>query len=95
MTEIIWNENLDIEHLKRRKKSIRSYRKHDGYKAFQAWAYFLQDMGMEISEIHEHLVEVHKLCTPLIYGSEWGIMTPNKDNARYYQMDAAMADLYD
>ena len=97
MTEIIWtDEKPDIQDLKKNKKSIRSLRLHDGYEMFQSFALFLQEeLEMEVDEILEHLLSVHNLCTPLIYGHYYGLGSPNQNDSRRYQMMAAVRDMYD
>ena len=95
MTRTIWKDDLDIDRLKRNKKSLRGYRKHEGYKIFKEWAQFLQSIGMEVAEIEEHLLNVDHKCTPLIYGHPSGISSPNGNYSRMSQMRAALEDMYD
>ena len=95
MTKTIWNEDHDLDMLKRVKKSLRQHRKHEGYKMFKQWAEFLQNIGMEVGEIEDHLARLHDKCTPLIYGHPSGLGSPNGGHSRYYQMRAALADMYD
>ncbi len=95
MTRTIWKDDLNLDRLKRDKKSLRGYRKHEGYKIFKQWAEFLQNIGMEVAEIEEHLINVDRKCTPLIYGHPAGLGSPNGNYSRRYQMRAALADMYD
>ena len=50
---------------------------------------------MEVAEIEEHLINVDRKCTPLIYGHPAGLGSPNGNYSRRYQMRAALADMYD
>ncbi len=95
MAEIEMTTDDKEADLKRWKQSLRMLRKHDGYERFSNWTEFLLEAGVSLDEIEKHLTDTHKACTPLIYGHEYGMGSPNQRNARFYQMIAAVEDMKD